>query len=236
LDKVADVKVEWVNSLSLHLEFDNVRRRLKVFRFPSFCRLMYSQETTLLSRLYIDHCRYFRDHGLEDTGDDQSQEYFREVLLSYRLIFGQDKESWRMFRKKSAKWEPKWNWSDHQSEDFDPLLLVLCGESYLDPGAKALYEEIDAAELSPYYFPDTDFPFLGRRLLNLQTFVRGRNPHSWKALWYDRRSMAFWWTFWAVLFIGGGTILLSFLQLAFSVWSGVSGQRQLGGFLGGNGD
>jgi hypothetical protein len=50
LYKVAKVELEWVNSLSLHLEFDNVRRKLKVFRFPSFCRLMYHQNTTLLSR------------------------------------------------------------------------------------------------------------------------------------------------------------------------------------------
>jgi hypothetical protein len=47
LDKVADVKIEWVNSLSLHLEFDNVRRILKIFRFPSFCMLMYREGTVI---------------------------------------------------------------------------------------------------------------------------------------------------------------------------------------------
>ena len=47
LDKVADVKIEWVNSLSLHLEFDNVRRVLKIFRFPSFCVLMYRDQTSI---------------------------------------------------------------------------------------------------------------------------------------------------------------------------------------------
>jgi len=47
LDKVADVKIEWVNSLSLHLEFDNVRRVLKIFRFPSFCMLMYRNQTSI---------------------------------------------------------------------------------------------------------------------------------------------------------------------------------------------
>jgi hypothetical protein len=45
LDKVADVRIEWVNSLSLHLEFDNVQRVLRVFRFPSFCMLMYRYPT-----------------------------------------------------------------------------------------------------------------------------------------------------------------------------------------------
>jgi hypothetical protein len=49
LDKVADVKIEWVNSLSQHLEFDHVRRILKVFRFPSYCILM-RREVTLISK------------------------------------------------------------------------------------------------------------------------------------------------------------------------------------------
>jgi len=47
LDKVAEVKIEWVNSLSLHLEFDNVQRILKIFRFPSFCMLMYRDQTSI---------------------------------------------------------------------------------------------------------------------------------------------------------------------------------------------
>ena len=49
LDKVAEVKIEWVNSLSLHLEFDNVRRVLKIFRFPSYCLLMY-RDMTFISK------------------------------------------------------------------------------------------------------------------------------------------------------------------------------------------
>jgi len=47
LDKVAGVELEWVNSLSQHLEFDNFRRRLKIFRFPSFCMLMYRDLTSI---------------------------------------------------------------------------------------------------------------------------------------------------------------------------------------------
>lgn len=40
LNKVANVKIEWVDSLSLHLEFDNKTKVLKVFRLPSLCLLM----------------------------------------------------------------------------------------------------------------------------------------------------------------------------------------------------
>ena len=41
LSRVAQIKIEWVDCLNLHLEFDERRRLLKLFRFPSFCRLAY---------------------------------------------------------------------------------------------------------------------------------------------------------------------------------------------------
>jgi hypothetical protein len=34
------VTIQWVNSLSLHFEFDNQQKVLKLFRFPSYCLLM----------------------------------------------------------------------------------------------------------------------------------------------------------------------------------------------------
>ena len=44
LVKVAKIKIQWVDSLNLHLEFDEGARVLKLFRFPSFCRLMYHED------------------------------------------------------------------------------------------------------------------------------------------------------------------------------------------------
>jgi hypothetical protein len=41
LRNVCRVEIEWVDALGLHLEFNSTRKVLKVFRFPSFCRLMY---------------------------------------------------------------------------------------------------------------------------------------------------------------------------------------------------
>ncbi len=156
-------------------------------------------------------------------------EYFREVLLSYRLIFGQDPKSWNSFRKMIPTLEDGWDCSDKQSDDRDPMLRILCCSSYKSPSARRIYQEIAVSDdVSPYYYPDSDFPFLGRRILNLQAFVSGRNPHNWRALWHDRRNVAFWWTFWAVLFIGGGTIFLGVLQTAFQIWGSISSQKQLG--------
>lgn len=44
LQGLADLKIEWVTSLSLHLELDSSRKTLKLFQFPSFCRMMITGE------------------------------------------------------------------------------------------------------------------------------------------------------------------------------------------------
>jgi hypothetical protein len=44
LHRVANIKIEWVDCLSLHLEFNTNTRVLKIFRFPSICLLMYSRK------------------------------------------------------------------------------------------------------------------------------------------------------------------------------------------------
>ena len=51
LQGLADFKIEWVTSLSLHLEMDSSKKTLKLFQFPSFCRMMsVASETHILSR------------------------------------------------------------------------------------------------------------------------------------------------------------------------------------------
>lgn len=45
LHKLSNVKIEWVDSLSLHLVFDSRTRVLSVFKFPSFAFLMYHSES-----------------------------------------------------------------------------------------------------------------------------------------------------------------------------------------------
>lgn len=40
LNSVVEVKIEWVTSHALHLEFDSGKKTLKLFQYPSFARLM----------------------------------------------------------------------------------------------------------------------------------------------------------------------------------------------------
>lgn len=41
LAMVCQVEIEWVETLNMHMEFDTAKKVLKIYRFPSFCRLMY---------------------------------------------------------------------------------------------------------------------------------------------------------------------------------------------------
>lgn len=56
LHEFAELNIEWVTSLSLHLELDSSRKTLKVFQFPSFCRLMtVEKKNNILSRYASCH-------------------------------------------------------------------------------------------------------------------------------------------------------------------------------------
>lgn len=41
LSTIAQIRIEWVDTISLHLEFDEKALALKLFRYPSFCAMHY---------------------------------------------------------------------------------------------------------------------------------------------------------------------------------------------------
>lgn len=57
--------------------------------------------------------------------------------------------------------------------------------------------------------------------------MRERNPHDLKTLWHNHRDKTNWWQFWAVVFIGGGTLLLGILSLVFQIVQVVLALKQL---------
>jgi hypothetical protein len=76
------------------------------------------------------------------------------------------------------------------------MLKVLCGQKWDAPGASDLYHDVHAEDASEYYYPDANFPYLGKRILEVQHYVKMHNPRSWSELWWDRRNVTEWWTFW----------------------------------------
>ncbi|MCJ1400648.1 hypothetical protein MMC11_003856 [Xylographa trunciseda] len=229
IQNFAKVRIEWVDCLSMHLEFDSRTRTLKVFRFPSLCRIMYRKrgKGSLLSQLFNAQYSSSFTASSSQSDDDHTSEFFREVLLSYRLIFGQQPRAWRAFNKALKQWNRSWHCSPGNARDADPMLSLLCGQSWEDEAPRKVYNEINAEDPYDHYIPHVSFPFLGQRILELQNFVKTRNAHRLSALWYDRRNVSFWWTFWAVLFFGGVAVILSMFQLGFQVWQAVLAQKQL---------
>jgi len=225
LRKVCHIDIEWVDAVNLHLEFDSSRKVLKLFRLPSFCRLMYRDRSRgLLSQLFDDNERDITGESHADI--DLASSFFRELLLTYRLLFGQDSSSHSLFASECSLTSKSRKPSLLALSDADPLLALLCGRSADYPPVAALYESLRADNPQAYYMPAA-WPWFGARLLAVQGYVREQHPHDWKTLWYDHRNKSNWWQFWAVLFIGGTTIILSVLSLIFQVWQAVLTQQQL---------
>ncbi|KAK0100807.1 hypothetical protein ONS95_007254 [Cadophora gregata] len=194
LNTVVEIKIEWVTSHALHLEFDSGRKTLKLFQYPSFARLMSEAEKNgLLSKIFNDHAAA----NCEDvqTPEVPASEYFEEILLSYRLIFGLDEKSWRSFSRIMTAMEEQEVPGDLPFV-WDPLLQVLCGKSATSEEAQRIYDDIEASEPAKTY-PYTEFPFFSKRLIALQDFVKQHQPQNVRSLLNDKRDVAAWYTLWS---------------------------------------
>jgi hypothetical protein len=105
--------------------------------------------------------------------------FFRELLLTYRVLFGQDKRSFQAFRRCCTKQDAHYA--------LDPLLPILCDRSWTMPNARDLYTDIDAGVSRDTYDSNADFPIMGQKLLALQRFVYCYQPRTLAALLRDRR-------------------------------------------------
>ena len=122
----------------------------------------------------------------------------KEILLSYRLLFAQDRKSRKLFYKSNP-------FNHDRPEYQDGFLSEICTQKTLD-----------IASLSPdrdNYRLSRDFPVLRERLAILQQQLLTAKPRGWKAVWGDRRETVQWWTFWAVIFFGGAALILTIIQV-----------------------
>jgi hypothetical protein len=145
----------------------------------------------------------------------------QEILMSYRLVFGQSRGARRLARAVLRMLREE----ETAKGEYDQLLDVVCTRP-CDGVVRALPPsfwpvscrsfEGSLQEESAYSSQD-DFPMFGARLAKLQEFNLRQQPSKLRDLWRDRRNPLQWYTFWAVLVVGGVSILLSFLQLVVSV-------------------
>jgi hypothetical protein len=112
-----------------------------------------------------------------------------------------------------------------EGDDYDSMLDLLCTRPF-DKKIRSLPEALwpvtcrsfdrHLQEESSYSAQD-DFPLLGQRLTKLQDFTLRQQPSELWDLWRDRRNPLQWYTFWAVLVVGGISILLGVLQFAVTL-------------------
>lgn len=96
-----------------------------------------------------------------------------------------------------------------QKKHYDLLPGALFPSSALD-----IHDQLQECDT---YSACDDFPVFGHRLLKLQRYSMRQQPSRVRDLWRDRRNPLQWYTFWAVLWIGGLTSALAVLQLVVGV-------------------
>jgi hypothetical protein len=119
--------------------------------------------------------------------------------MSYRLLFGQNKKSRRLFRDLSP-------FAGTPVQAHDKVLLDLCGHKQCSPAHLPRTER-------KHWDLAHDFPVLRSRLSTLAYEISIRKPRSWCALWKDKRDSAQWATFWTVIIFGLISLLLSLVQV-----------------------
>lgn len=187
------VNIQWVDTLSLHLDYDKSTKSLSIFRHPSFCLAMLQSKGAIYSFASTES-----DPIDPRATSEEITHFLQETLLSYRLLFGQAQASRRFFRNMLKS-------ETVLSCNPDPLLRLLCLDQYfahsMVPPDRTLY------------LTDRDFLVLGRRVERLADELKVAKPKSLIDLLHDRRDTLQYWTFWFVVIIGGASVLLGILQV-----------------------
>lgn len=141
----------------------------------------------------------------------------REIELSYRLIFGEHHKSRKLYRSQEAR-------KASISGAADSTLDSLCGLP------QAEIDNNTWLQLPPqvHSFDKTQsFPFLLKRLDELQEYMLRQQPRGLVDMFIDRRDKFRWHTFWAVIIIGGLGLLLGIIQTVLASLQVVIGYKSL---------
>ena len=194
LNVLLRVRFRWVDSLALHLDYDKSTRTLSIFSFPSLCVDMLQSSGIIYSFASQD-----RNTVDRRADDDDIASLLCEVLLSYRLLFGQSPKARSLFQHMATKGEIPFPRQDE-------LLSLLCTSK--NPRLMERWLPEDRA----VYFMPRDFSVLCERVKLIAKELEEVRPKSMRDLVRDNRDKLQYWTFWLVCIIGGISILLSLVQ------------------------
>lgn len=217
LSSLGQFQFKWVDTIAPHLELDKATNTIFLYRWPSFClaNLCIAPEHLpdgILHRYGMYHIPQMseiltRTYSLashtETPGSwacpEEVTKLLQEIILSFRLLFGQDQRSRKFFRKEMVK-------DQTSSHGVDAFLLDLCTSARRSP--ETIGQDKECYRLA------RDFPVLRERIAILQQQLTHVRPRGWRAIWRDRRDSAQWYTFWAVIMFGSVATFLAIAQTA----------------------
>ncbi|RKK17491.1 hypothetical protein BFJ66_g1036 [Fusarium oxysporum f. sp. cepae] len=212
LTKVCGVRFQWVDSLSCHLELDRHSGTLFLYRYPSFCvSSLQMQDTKEQRKSAIHRCGLGRPGSVPWASEDDVTELLQEILLSYRLLFGQSRRSRRLFRQLQP-------FARIPQEGHDQFLSLICSRKHFNGPLTLIEREV--------YDVAGDFPHLRSRIVRLNSYASNKKPRSIQQLWRDKRDSTAWLAFWSVLIFGSVSILLGVVQAVFQIMQYVLALQQ----------
>ncbi|KAF4459096.1 dipeptidyl peptidase III [Fusarium albosuccineum] len=203
LTKVCGVRLQWVDSLSCHLELDRHSGTLFLYRYPSFCvSSLQRQGMKERTRSAIHRCGFEEPGSVPWASEKDVTELLQEILLSYRLLFGQSRQSRSLFRRLQP-------FARIPQEGHDQFLSLICSRKQFDcPVTLIERDEYDVGG---------DFPHLRSRIVRLNSYASSKKPRSIRQLWQDKRDSTAWLALWSVLIFGSVSILLGLIQTVFQI-------------------
>ena len=196
LNSIGHFKIKWVDVVSCHLEFDERTKILYLYQYPSFCLACGGEDLGAQTESVIHAATSPPGSSQQWAGSRDVTRMLHETLLSYRLLFGQNKQARKLFRNIDPFAAVPEVCKDHS-------LLALCGRR----SCSMTVAQCDKTS----YDLQQDFPILRNKITRLHKALSASQLRIWRELWSDKRDSAGWLTFWAVIIFGGFAILLAFV-------------------------
>ena len=245
LTSVGDIKIIWTSTISDHLKLYLApnNNRLKVYWFGHTAQQL-PIYGFVLGQAYIHRvnnmlmlCRLYNCDCSEHSNVD---EILKELSLTYEFLFGapHDVAAAKKVRKLYGQTKaPAWLIGRHCSESTsryffkkwstrEKTVSDYIDMDNVDPNTDTGLH-LGTASLNSFYtsrmnahLTEEDFykqfPTFKRRISVLERYMSHQRARTLKDLWRDRRDTLSWYTFWAVLIIGGFGLILTIASLAVS--------------------
>ncbi|KAK4941379.1 hypothetical protein LTR10_018648 [Elasticomyces elasticus] len=225
LRNVGKLRIEWTEFLDDHLRLDVGKVTLKVFWFGF---------TIQASPIFHMGCQqYNKNYDFCHQYDLFRSPIFDELSDTYSLLFRSRRDAYKEnIREYGLLPVPQWLRVCYGDEKGTLSERIARDMSWFLHPKRPRVSDIE------YHLQNADKRLLptqlferyriwGDRLRELKAYMDSQKPGGIRGLWADKRDSGQWYTFWAVLIIGGLGLLISFLGLVAGIVQAVASFKAL---------